>query len=168
LEEGELTFVVIAKNKMAYFIATAILVGFFLLSNAIIFYIATTPFVALAFGLPMVLGPLFSMGFYYVFTHEEIFPFARELAKSQKRAEKKWLKIIPETGKGMTVLLLGVLGGPILNAFSTRFFFPGSRHINLILISVGAASGIFVASVARGILGSIALPLLHFVANVFS
>lgn len=148
--------------KKTHFYSTFILISFFMLTSIIVVFAGTTESIVLAFGIPTILGVIFSLMFYYVFSHEDVFPFARELETTQRWAEKKWLKVIPKLGKTSTALLLGVLGGPILNAFSVRFLLPSYSGKYFLLIFSGALSGLFVVALARGVFGSIVRPLLNF------
>lgn len=148
--------------KKTHLYSTLILISFFILTSVIVVFAGITESIVLAFSIPIILGVFFSLMFYYVFSHEDAFPFARELESTQRRAEKKWLKMLPKLGKTATSVLLGILGGPILNAFSVRFLLPNYGGKYLLLILTGALSGIFVVSLVRGIFGSIVRPLLNF------
>ncbi|OGM30374.1 hypothetical protein A2801_03335 [Candidatus Woesebacteria bacterium RIFCSPHIGHO2_01_FULL_41_10] len=144
------------KTTYAALIAVIVLVGFFILSNIILVFTATTSSLFLAFGIPVFVGATTSMGFFYVFTHEETFPFATVIEKRQKEAEKRWLKVLPHAGKLASVIMLGVVGGPLLAAFSAQFLIPHYERRYEVLALVGALSGILIAAVARGLFGGIA------------
>lgn len=142
------------KIKSSYIIASAILIGFFFLTSGILVFVATTPYAILAFGVPMIVGILSSLGFYYIFTHEETFPFAVEIEKQQKKAEKQWLRLLPRSGKAVTVIMLGIVGGPLLAAFSAQFLIPDSEYKYQILAFTGGLSGFLIAGLTRGIFGT--------------
>ena len=151
------------KVTLPQIVATSVVVIFFVLANIVLLHSATTPSIVLAYGIPMATGALSSVAFFYVFTHDETFPFATIIEKRQQKAEKKWLKYLPKTGKIVTVFMMGVVGGPLLAAFSAQFLIPNYKYKYHALISVGLISGFLVVAAARGVFagGSAAiLPLM--------
>ena len=139
-----------------------VIVGFFVLSNIIILHSLTTPYIWLAYGIPMAIGSVSSVSFFYLFTHEETFPFARFIERRQKKLEKRWLRYLPKTGKIATVLMLGIVGGPLLAAFSAQVLIPSYKYRYETLMLVGFVSGFLVIAAAKGLFAGTSLALLHF------
>ena len=150
------------KIKLSQIIATLIVVGFFVVANIILVHSVTTEYIALAYGIPMALGAASSVAFFYVFTHEKTFPFATIIERGQKKAEKRWLKYLPKTGKIATVFMLGVAGGPPLAAFSAQFLIPKHKYRYQFLVLIGLISGFLVVSAAKGLFAGGSAALLHF------
>lgn len=142
--------------------ATLVVVGFFIFANVILVHAATTPDIFVAYGLPMFIGAGSTMGFFYLFMHEDTFPFATVIERGQKKAEKRWLKYLPKSGKAATVVMMGVVGGPLLAAFSAQFFIRRFKDKYTILALTGVISGFLVVAAARGLFAGVITPLLHF------
>lgn len=148
-------------KKRAYLIATVVLVLYFTISHIILFNTVTTSSVLLAFGLPIAMGIFASLFFFYVFSHEHTFPFAKEIEKKQVKAEKRWLGVLPHTSKAATVILMGLAGGPVLAAFSAQFLIRRSKSRYVTLALTGVISGFLVAAAFRGLFGNAVSLLLN-------
>lgn len=68
-------------------------------------------------------GVIATFAFLYLFSHEDFFQFARDLEKSEKQNEKKYLKKFNHYGKIFGSVLIGSIGGPIFLALTLRLFF---------------------------------------------
>jgi hypothetical protein len=153
------------KITIQHVIAFAVVVGFFIVANIIIIQSVRTEDHIIAFGFPMLVGALSSIGFFYIFMREETFPFATIIERSQKKAEKRWLKYLPKTGKIATVAMLGIVGGPLLAAFSAQFLLPKYKYRYHVLFAIGLLSGFLVVSAAKGIFAGGSAALVHFLAQ---
>jgi len=143
-------------------IATIVIAAFFVISNAILVNTVAHPDFAVAIGIPIIFGALSAAGFLYVFCHEKLFPFATVIEKRQEKAEKRWFRYMPHTGKVASVFLVGAAGGPLVGALAANFLIPKFRQKYYVVLVSGALSGLLIALAARGLATAIFAYIMHF------
>lgn len=72
-------------------------------------------------------GVIATFAFLYFFSHEDFFQFAKDLEKTEKKKEKKYLNKFHHYGKVLGAILIGGIGGPIFAALTLRVFFHNQK-----------------------------------------
>ena len=141
--------------KRIHLTALAVIFGHLFVSQAIIIKSATLDNLLLSFGYPMAYGAITSVIFLYLFSHEDIFKFAKEIEKKEAKREKKLLHMFGHSGKILAVYLIGTIGGPVFAGLTTRFLLPKLSWRYLLVASTAVPSTLLTMSLAKGVVSFI-------------
>lgn len=100
----------------------------------------------------MIFGMVASIFFLYLFEHERLFKFAKDVEKIEEKKEKMFIHKFLRTGKIMTVTAIGIVGGPVFSSLSAHILIPKFRHKYILLALISIPSTIFSVGVALGVI----------------
>jgi len=103
----------------------------------------------LVYGLIGIVSGGFGILFLYLFSHENFFKFAKLIEKKEIKKERKWLNFFSHAGKSITVLMIGLLAGPLFAALSARILLSAAKYKYWFVFIVSAASSVFWLFMAR-------------------
>ncbi|MDO8488257.1 MAG: hypothetical protein Q7S31_02990 [bacterium] len=86
------------------------------------------------------LNTVYAALFLFFFSHEGFFKFAKDIEKQEKKSEKKWLKKFRHWGKISATLGIGIIGGPLLSAFTARILLKRNK-VNYLIVSAATLLG---------------------------
>jgi len=104
----------------------------------------------LAYGILSLVSAGFAVLFLFIFNHEGFFKFAKVIEKKEMRKEKKWLKRFSRFGRSLTVLLIGIVAGPLLAALTARLLLEGKNRGYFLVSAASIFSTLLWLGVARG------------------
>ncbi len=134
-----------------HLIAVFILGGYFVLSKVNLVHALANPIFIISFLQLFVFGTFFSFLFLYIFSHEKFFPFAKDIEKSEKAKEKKYLSKYLHHGKVLATFIIGVIGGPIFLSLTLRMLLNKFRQKYLFVPLTSFVSTAFTFVVGKGI-----------------
>lgn len=146
------------KNKLIrpIHLQTLLIIIIYLLISKVVFVkFVVGPNLPLSFLGPFVYGSISSIIFLYLFSHEDFFHFIREVEKSEKKKENKYLKKYKHYGKIAVVIIIGVIGGTIFAALTTRLLLMNYRYKYLILLISMFLSTILSVGIVKGVISLI-------------
>jgi hypothetical protein len=138
------------KRGHIYLKAASALAAYFIVGNIILIKAILSDNILLSYGAPFVYGVMASILFLFIFSHEDFFKFAKEIEKKEERAEKRWLKIFSQTGKVVSTIGIGTIGGPILSALTARLLLNRKPYKYLLVALISIPSTILYVSVYLG------------------
>ncbi len=103
---------------------------------------------------PYIYGVIAGVLMLYLFSHEDFFPWAREIEKNEDEKEKKWLHKFIHHGKILATFIIGTIGGPIFTALTLRILFHKKPFLFkfLLLAIINLPATILSVSLAKGII----------------
>lgn len=96
-------------------------------------------------------GIFFACLFLYIFSHDRFFPIAREIEKTEKKKEKKYLDKYLHHGKILATFLIGVVGGPVFSSLTARLLINNHWYKYLIIILANIPSTIITAGFGQAL-----------------
>jgi len=94
-----------------------------------------------AYVIVILFSILFSVVFLYIFSHEDIFKFAKVIEKMEMKKEKKWLDRFSRFHRIVSIVLIGTLFGPLFLALTVKLLIPESKLIYWLTIFVSIVHG---------------------------
>jgi len=101
---------------------------------------------------PYAFGVTASFIFLYLFSHEDFFHFIKEVEGEEKKKEKGYLKKFKRHGSILTTIIIGIIGGPIFLALTTRFLLRQFSYKYIVILVTMLLSTIYSVAVVRGLL----------------
>ncbi len=143
-------------NKHSHFhwthlIAVGLLTVYFILSKVNLAHAFLREDLILTFIQLFVFGTLFSFVFFYIFSHEKFFPFAKEIEKKEEEKEKSYLKKYIKHGKVIATFIIGVLGGPVFLSLTTRLLLNSFKFRYLFILLTSFVSTLFTLGAGRSL-----------------
>ena len=138
--------------KLVHLQALIFVVVYFLVSNLIVAKFIINPNIYISFLFSFLFGVVSVFAFLYLFSHEDFFPFFKNLRKNQDKKEKRYIKNYIKYGKLLACIIVGVVGGPIFLALTIIFLFPQSKMKYLIALASTLIATIFVVGFAKGLI----------------
>lgn len=114
--------------RLVHLQAVIFIVIYFLVSTLVVAKSITTSNVYFSFLIAFSFGLVSAFIFLYLFSHEDFFPFFKNLDKYENRAEKGYLGNFIKYGKFLACVVISLIGGQIFLALSIRFLFPKSKN----------------------------------------
>lgn len=98
-------------------------------------------------------GIFFGCLFLYIFSHENFFPFAKDIEKKEMKKEKKYLKKYINHGKILTTFIIGVIGGPVFSSLTARLLLNKNSYKYLIVIVSNLLSTVITVGLTKPFVG---------------
>ena len=133
-----------------YAIAVTVWLVYSLVGKAVFVTGSVWPDSATGYILVSAYAVLFSVVFLYLFSHEDLFRFARIIEKRERHNDKKWLVNLVSAGKFTGTTIAGVMGGPVLGALAVKIFYGQKTYKYWLVAMIGFVNGLFWLSLVRG------------------
>ena len=104
---------------------------------------------------PYLFGVLASFVFLYLFSHEDFFHFIKNIEKEESKKEKGYLKKFKKHGNVLATIIIGIVGGPIFLALTTRFLLRQFGYRYIVILVTMLLSTIYSVALVKGIIGFI-------------
>ncbi len=156
---GGLIFALIVKSKYKYmkkrhFVEVVSIIAIHSLLSWVVWLVSVrSNLIIFTAGLPFVYGIFSAMIFLFIFTHDRVITLARLLEEKEEHVEEKFLKKFKHHSRIFTSLVVGILGGPILGALTTRMLLPRFPYKYEIVIISSIISTLFYLFFLHGVLG---------------
>lgn len=134
-----------------HFVAGLILGSYFLLSKINTLYALTNKNYLFSFLQLFIYGLFFSYLFYFIFSHDNFFAFAKEIEKKEKLKEKNYIHKYLHHGKILATFLIGVIGGPIFLSLTLRFLLNNYKHKYLFIFITCVVSTLVTFFLGQGL-----------------
>jgi hypothetical protein len=141
-----------SRRKRLYLQALIALIAYYVVGNAILVKSLGADSLVMLFLPPALYGAITAVIFLYLFSHEDMFKFARALEKREEKTSKKWLKFFSHTGKIIATFAVATVAGPIVAALVIRFLLTTARYRYLLAIFTTVPSTLFTVGVAKGVI----------------
>lgn len=105
-----------------------------------------------AYLLNIFFSMFFGVLFLYLFSHEDFFPFAKEIERKNIKREKRWIHRFQHIGKLFASVLIGIVSGPLIGALAVRFLLHESKYKYIVIALASALSATIWLGIARGII----------------
>lgn len=102
---------------------------------------------------PFLFGVISSSIFLYLFGHEDLFRFMKEVEKKEEKQEKKLLKKYKHLGKVLAIIIISIVGGTILAALTTRILMANYKYKYGVLVVAMFLSTIVSVGIVKGTIG---------------
>lgn len=133
-----------------HLIAVFILGGYFILSKVNLVNALTKETLILSFLQLYLFGVFFACLFLFIFSHENFFPFAKDIEKQEAKNEKKYLKKYLHHGKVLGTFVIGAIGGPVFSSLTARLLLNNYPFKYLLVILANIPSTFFTVGIANG------------------
>jgi len=139
--------------KKIHFKIIFLLVIYFVVTQSSFFagVLTTTP-ILLAFLVNIFFSILFGVTFLYIFDNEDLFGFAKQFEKDNRKKEQMWLHRFKNFGKSTIVFLIGILLGPLFAAITLKILLPKYSYKYQLIIFTSIVSAVLWLGLTRGII----------------
>ncbi len=138
--------------KPVHFQAALFLFVYFGLSSLIFSWFVSMGAGHMIFTGPFLYGLVTTFVFLYLFTHEDFFKFLKQIEKTEKKKEDKYLNKYLKYGKYAACLVIGQVGGSIFLALTIRLMFAKSKNKYWIAFVCVLINTIIAVALAKGLL----------------
>lgn len=140
-----------SRFHWVHLIAVFILGSYFVLSKVNLVNALTRDNLVNSFFQMFIFGLFFTYLFLYLFSHENFFPFAKEIENKEKSKEEKLLKKYIHHGKVIGTFLIGLVGGPVFLSLTTRLLLNNFRYKYVFIFITILISTFIIFSISTGL-----------------